>query len=580
MIFNVSIIFYCYRNRIGHIIRRKYIIDIAGKKDGVKKTSIAIYPYIVFYSWKIRDSPQWHCHVFIVIFRDVEPAHDAFFIFSSSVDVFWPLRPILYVTSPAFLTFFKPKRFIMITNVSPYVNNVNIGFYVFDQISYSDGPLAFGNVLSADRIREMFADSDAIFGAGENDFWNTGVTLWSFIGQVLQDGKQSSCNAAVTNVTRYMLEHGMNPPSPDSGEYCRARHKLNIKVLRQIVCDIADKMSQLNPDRWLWHGKDVKLVDGFTFTMPDTPENQHEFPQSKSQKPGIGFPIARACAVVSLANACIHNVAIGPYAGKDTGETALLRRVLNCFKPGDVMLADRYFCSFFMLAILKSRGIDVCMRLHQIRKIDQSKVKWLGKNDYIDTWKKPQKAKWMSHQLYDSLPEQMQIRVVTFKAKSQDKTEQLNIVTSLLDHEKYPAGEIGKLYGYRWHVELDLFSIKQSLNLDHLRCKSPDMIVREFWVTLLAYNMVRLVCAQAAFAHDKSARNMSFTTACNTLISQWLMPPDESIRQKLNEHYLLQIAGNEVGRRPGRIEPRVVKRRPKEYSLMTKPRQQYKQEKT
>ena len=468
----------------------------------------------------------------------------------------------------------------MNANVTPYVNNVNIGFSVFDQIFYSDSSLAFGNVLSADRIREMFADSDALFGYGENDFWNTGVTLWSFICQVLQDGKQSSCNAAVTNATRYMLEHGMEPPSPDSGEYCRARNKLNSKVLRQIVCDIADKMSHLTPDRWLWHGKDVKLVDGFTFTMPDTPENQQEFPQSKTQKPGVGFPIARACAVLSLANACIHNVAIGPYAGKETGETALLRKVLNCFKPGDVMLADRYFCSFFMLAILKSRGVDVCMRLHQLRKPELSKVKWLGENDYIDTWHRPQRAKWMSEELYDSLPEQMEIRIVSFKAKSKDQAEQFDVVTTLVDHEEYPADEIGKLYGYRWHVELDIFSIKQSLNLDHLRCKSPDMIRREFWVTLLAYNMVRLVCAQAAFVHDKLARRMSFTVACNTLISQWVMPSDESTRQELNKHYLYQIASGEVGKRPGRIEPRVIKRRPKSYSLMTKPRKQYKPAKT
>jgi putative transposase len=468
----------------------------------------------------------------------------------------------------------------MNANLSSFANKVNLGFSVFDHIFHSDSSLAFGNVLSADRIREMFADSGALFGYGENDSWNTGVTLWSFICQVLQDGKQSSCNAAVTNATRYMLEHGMTPPSPDSGEYCRARNKLDVKVLRQIVCDIAGKMSQQTPEHWLWHGKDVKLVDGFIFTMPDTPENQQEFPQSKTQKPGIGFPIARACAVISLANACIHNVAIGPYAGKETGETALLRKVINCFKPGDVMLADRYFCSFFMMAILKSRGVDVCMRLHQLRKSDMSKVKWLGENDYIDIWRKPQRAKWMSQELYDSLPEKMEIRVVTFKARSKKQSEDLNVVTTLVDHKKYPAEEIGKLYGYRWHVELDIFSIKQSLNLDHLRCKSSDMIRREFWVTLLAYNMVRLVCAQAAFVHDKLARRMSFTVACNTLISQWVFPSESYLRQKINKHALKQIAGNEVGNRPGRIEPRVIKRRAKSYSLMTKPRQQYKQAET
>ena len=468
----------------------------------------------------------------------------------------------------------------MVMSLSQCLSNIKMGFDVFDQISYSDSSVPFGNVLSADRVREIFADSNVLFGYGENDLWNTGLTLWSFIGQVLQDGKQSSCNAAVTNAARYMLEHEMQPPSPDSGQYCRARNKLNVAVLKQLVREVTERMSSQNPEHWLWHGKDVKLVDGFTFTMPDTPENQKEFPQSKTQAPGVGFPIARAFAVLSLANACIDDVAIGPYAGKETGETALLRKVIDSFKPGDVMLADRYFCSFFISAILKLRGVDVCMRLHQLRKVDHSKVKWLGSNDYIDTWHRPQRAKWMSQELYDSIPEQMKVRVITFNATTEGQTEPLNVVTTLLDHEVYSAGEIGKLYGYRWNAELDLFSIKQSLNLDHLRCKSPNMIRRELWTTLLAYNMVRLVCAQAAFVHNKLPRQMSFTVACNTLLSQWLMPPKKSIRQALGKYNLFQIACNEVGNRPGRIEPRVIKRRPKPYTLMTKPRNQYKQAKT
>jgi putative transposase len=314
--------------------------------------------------------------------------------------------------------------------------------------------------------------------------------------------------------------------------------------------------------------------------MPDTPENQLEFPQPKSQKPGVGFPIARACAVLSLSNACIHNIAIGPYAGKETGETALLRKVLNCFKPGDVMLADRYYCSYFMMAILKSRGVDVCMRLHQLRKPYLPKVRWLGKNDYIDTWLKPDKAKWMSQELYDSLPDKMEIRIVSFNTKSKNQSEQLNVVTTLLDHKEYSAKEIGILYGYRWNVELDISSIKQSLNLNHMRCKSPEMIRREFWVTLLGYNLVRLVCAQAASVHNKLARRMSFTIACNTLISQWILPSEACLRQEINKHALKQIAGNEVGNRPGRIEPRVIKRRIQKYTMMTKPRNQYKQTET
>ena len=464
----------------------------------------------------------------------------------------------------------------MVWSVPQSAHPESLGFSVFDQLSYSDPSLPFGSVFSADRVRERFADNDALFGYGDNDLWNTGVTLWAFLGQVLQDGKQRSCNAAVTHATRYRLEHRSSPPSPDSGQYCRARQKFQVPVLRQLVGEIADRMALSIPVHWRWHGRHVKLVDGFTFTMPDTPANQSAFPQLKTQKPGVGFPIARACAVLSLADACIVDVALGPYAGKETGETALLRKVLNSFKPGDVMLADRYFCSFFMLALLKARGVEVCMRLHQLRKIDPSKVTWLGDNDCIDTWHRPELAKWMPPELYTTLPERLDIRIVTFNVTSDNETEPLMVVSTLVDPEIYPAPAIGQLYGYRWCVELDIFSIKQMLNLDHLRCKSSEMIAREFWVTLLAYNLVRWVCAQAAYVHNKLARQMSFTIACNTLLSQWLMPPDTSIRKTLGQYQLRQIASNEVADRPGRIEPRVVKRRPKKYTLMTKPRDQYK----
>lgn len=465
----------------------------------------------------------------------------------------------------------------MVTSVSPAVFNRTMGFSVWDQLSYSDHSLPFGDILSADHVRELFAGKASLFGYGEHDLWNTGLTLWAFIGQVLQDGKQSSCNAAVTHAGRYRLEHGLEPPSPDSGAYCRARHKLRAEVLRQLVREIATKLSASTPEPWLWLGKRVKLVDGFTFTMPDTPENQAEFPQAKMQAPGLGFPIARACAVLSLAHAGIMDVALGPYAGKETGETALLRQVLDGFETGEVLLADRYFCSFFMLAILKSRGIEVCMRLHQLRKVDPGRVRWLGPHDYIDTWYRPQRTSWMSPELYASLPEQMAIRVVRLDITTDQQTEPLQVVTTLLDHRVYPAEEIGILYGYRWHAELDLGAIKQTLHLDHLRGKTPAMIRREFWMRLLAYNLVRWVGAQAAAVHDKLARQMSFTLACNALLSQWLMPPEPATRKALGQYHLIHIARNEVGNRPGRIEPRVVKRRPKSYSLMIKPRHQYPQ---
>jgi len=451
-----------------------------------------------------------------------------------------------------------------------------LGFSAFDLPCF-DPSLRFGRVLSADCVRAMFADRDALFGYGQGDFWNTGLTLWAFVAQVLQGGRQRSCNAAVTYATRYRVEQGMQPPSPDSGQYCRSRQKVDAEVLRRLVRTIAANMEAATPYDWRWHGKRVKLVDGSTFTMADTPENQAAFPQPTSQAPGLGFPMARTCVVLSLATACIHDAAFGPCVGKETGETALLRKVLDAFQPGDVLLADRYFCSFLMLAILKSRGVDACIRLHQRRILDPCRIRWLGHNDYIDTWHKPQKPAWMTQALYDCLPRRMEVRIITLTAEDEDQIQSLDVATTFLDNRAYPAAEIGRLYGCRWYVEVDLRAIKTHLKLEYLPCKSPHMVGRQFWTTLLAYNVVRTVCAQAAFVHHKLARHMSFTVACNVLLSQWLLPPEPAIRQALGRYSLLQIARNEVGDRPGRIEPRVIKRRPKAYPLMTKPRHEYRQ---
>jgi len=466
----------------------------------------------------------------------------------------------------------------MINSISTSVWGNYSEFSIWDRLSFSDVSLPLGDILSADRVRDWFADRDALFGAGEKDCWSTGQTLWSFIGQVLGDGRQRSCNAAITHATRYRLEQGLEPPGADSGDYCRARRKLSTAVVKQIASHIAQALSQASPNHWFWRGKRVKLVDGFTFTLPDTPENQRVFPQSVSQAPGLGFPIVRACVILSLAHACMEAMAIGPYAGPETGESALLRQVLDGFQPGEVLLADRYFCSFWILAMLQVVGVDVCMRLHQLRKPDWSNVQWLGDHEYIDTWQRPQKAKWMGQSLYDSLPERLPIRIVRLEAIEASRVESLEVATTLLDPKAYPASDIARLYGYRWNAELDILAIKQSLHLEHLRCKSPDMVERELWMTLLAYNLVRWVCAQAALVHDKRPRQMSFTTGCNVLWSQWLRPPDESIRRQLGSYSLAQIAHNEVGDRPGRIEPRVVKLRPKPYPLMTKPRSQYRQQ--
>ena len=196
------------------------------------------------------------------------------------------------------------------------------------------------------------------------------VMVWSFLGQVLRDGKEASCQAAVSCVVAYGLQREIAIPTADTGDYCRARAKLSEAALRDLTREVAAEVEEQADSTWLWLDLHPKLVDGFTFTMPDTEENQAEYPQAKTQKPGIGFPIARAVAILSLATACVMDLAVGPYAGKETGETALLRQLLGSFESGDVAVMDRFYCSFMMIALLLNQDVQVCARMHQRRHVD------------------------------------------------------------------------------------------------------------------------------------------------------------------------------------------------------------------
>ncbi len=433
--------------------------------------------------------------------------------------------------------------------------------------------LPFAQVLTGEAIARAFAQHDALFA--QEDIFSTSIVLWAFLAQVLRGGKGAACAAAVADIATYMQQTGGRTPSGDTGDYCRARSKLNVTALRGLVAEAAQQLQDGADPSWHWHGLHAKLIDGFTFTMPDTPENQAEFPQQKNQRPGAGFPIARACAVLSLATAAIHDLNIGPYAGKETGESALLRGILDCLKAGDVAVFDRYFCSFMMLAILRLSGVHFCTRLHQRRPSDFRQGQRLGRDDHLVAWTRPTRPSWMSEELYEQIPETMTLREVQFQVTVPGRrTETLIVVTSLIDAEVYPKEDIAELYGYRWNAELDIRDIKQTLGLDHVRCKTPDMVRRELWVTLLAYNLVRKLIATAAAVHGKQPRRLGFTLACQTILSSWMLLATGACRDvpQLWRLALQRIAANEVANRPGRIEPRMLKRRRHRYPLMHDPR--------
>jgi len=429
--------------------------------------------------------------------------------------------------------------------------------------------LPFSEVLSAAAIEAAFVEHHALFG--QDDIYSTPIVLWAFLAQVLRDGKGAACAAAVADIATYMQQTGGPVPSGDTGDYCRARVKLNLPAVRGLTVGAAEQLEDRADPSWLFHGLHAKLIDGFTFTMPDTPENQQEFPQQKGQRPGAGFPIARACAVLSLATGAICDLAIGPYQGKETGESALLRQLLCRLNDGDLAVFDRLFCSFPLLAILQLGGVQFCARLHQRRPVDFRCGHRLGKDDHLITWTRPKRPVWMPEELYAQIPQTMTLREIRFQVTIPGRrSKTIVVVTSLTDPLAWPKEAIAELYNYRWNAELDIRAIKQTLGLDHLRCKTPPMVRCELWVTLLGYNLIRKLIATAAALHGMQPRQLGFTLACTEVLSSWMLLATGACRDpgQLWRSTLARIAANLVANRPGRVEPRVIKRRRDHYPLM------------
>jgi putative transposase len=465
-----------------------------------------------------------------------------------------------------------------VTTLTVHPQRNNADFQCLARSFLLEKGLPLASVLPAAEIERIFRRHNAIFGNTYNAVYTTAIVLWAFLAQVLADGKMRSCAAAVARVGDFLMMMGKSPPSTDTGDYCNARNKLNEKALHELVVEAAGKIEYAVPEHWLWHGRHVKLADGFTATMPDTSQNQEEFPQQKSQKPGVGFPILRACVILSLATACMLDAAFGPYSGKQTGEPALFRGLLDAFQPGDVAVFDRYHSSYMMLALLMLRDVDACARLHQRRPSDFRRGKRLGKYDRLVTWQRPGRPSWMDEAFYATIPETLTLRMIRFNILVPGRrTRTITIVTTLLDPKQYSAHAIAELYGYRWNVELDIRHIKQTLNLDHLRCKTPAMVRKEFWTTLLAYNLIRRIICIAAMTHGKLPRRISFTRTCATILASWSTLSLGQYHPRAIAILLQQIASLETPDRPGRIEPRVLKRRRHRYPLMRKSRQKLRQ---
>lgn len=439
------------------------------------------------------------------------------------------------------------------------------------QFAQSD-ELPFGNVLSAELVQRVLAEACVKV---VNTVYTPLTTLLLFLWQVLS--QDQSCRAVVAKLKACRAALGLPPCSSKTGAYCLARQRIPERVYAGLVRGTAEQLEAQAPAAWLWQGRSVKVFDGSTVSMPDTPANQQAYPQHGRQAPGVGFPLARIAAVFSLATGAVLDLGICRHRGKGQSELGLLRLLWDLFAPGDVMLADRYLCSWNELAVLGQRGVDFVARLHPSRLVDFRRGQRLGKDDHLVTWRKSRRPDWMDPILYESLPEELTIREVRVRIDVPGfRTRQIVIATSLLDPGACSKDKLAELYRARWHAELDLRSLKETLQMDVLRCKSPELVRAEIWTHLLAYNLVRTVMAQAASRFAVQPRRLSFKGTVQALLA--FQPRSETcalpLWSQLHAVLLKTVSEHPVGDRPNRCEPRQRKRRPKAYPLLHKPRPQ------
>jgi hypothetical protein len=395
-------------------------------------------------------------------------------------------------------------------------------------------------------------------------------TLSMFLAQVLSaDG---SCRQAVNDAALKRLVGGLPRCSINTSAYCQARSRVATTMVSTLARQAGEIIAGGAPCWLHWQGRRVILVDGATSTMADTPENQAAYPQPSSQKSGLGFPICRMVALLCLASGALLNAATGPCEGKGSDEQTLLRGMLDTLKEGDILLGDAFYPTYFLLCELRRRGVDGVFEQYGARKrsTDFSLGEKLGMRDHLINLSKPEKKPdWMSQDDYDQAPSTLTVREFHAGGKV--------MVTTFLRPQQAPKNALKVLYRSRWNVELDLRNIKTTLGMEQLRCKTPERAIKELWVYLLAYNLIRLLMAQAALLADQSPRQLSFKHTVQIWLS-W-QQRGGSTHDAVSIHALLVlIAEPRVGLRPGRVEPRALKRRPKSFPLLTKPRKEARQE--
>lgn len=418
----------------------------------------------------------------------------------------------------------------------------------------------FFNLLTSDIL---FDKVDALLPAHRERQFPPTETLSMFLSQVLSADR--SCQNVVNQAAISRLQGGLGVISTHTGGYCQARKRLPTDLVCSLTRAVADTVRSHSPSRWDWYGRRVKLVDGTSITMPDTAENQAVYPQQGNQKPGLGFPICRLVGVTCLSTGMLVDASIGPFNGKGGNERCLLRLLEHTFEAGDVVLGDAFFPNYFFMAKMQARGVDVLMQQNgsRARITDFRRGEKLGTKDHLIVIEKPKVCpNWMSREAFMAAPERLTVREVYSKGKV--------LVSTLTCSKKYPKTSLQDLYQSRWNIELDIRHIKTTLEMNTLSCKTPEMAVKEIWVYLLAYNLIRLLMVQSASLAGVLPRTLSFKHC----LQLWLHVL--SVQLTIDENRLKILCGlmaqQRVGKRSGRAEPRAVKRRPKPIPLLMEPR--------
>lgn len=392
------------------------------------------------------------------------------------------------------------------------------------------------------------------------------ITLRLFLLQVLNDDR--SCKAAVARFVIERAQNGESAVSYNSGPYCDARQRLPLDRCEDAVKETAEKVKQI-PNRLKWKGFHVYNVDGTTVQLEDTTENQVEFPQQKNQKPGLGFPIVRISALISLSNGMVTDYAYGSYEGKGVGESSLFDQIRGNLTEGDLLLADRYYATYAIIMLLLLAGVPVVMRSHANRIIDYRKGKRLGKRDHLVAWKKPKRIPvWMSKEDYDNLPDTLEVR--------EFRVNGIDYITTLLEPKNFTKKGLSELYKQRWNIELDFRTLKTHMGMDELSCRTPKMIKIELAMYFLAYNIIRSLIINSAEKFEKIPRKISFRAAAQLIVASAtsLIVIVRSNMLGLVDTLLQAISSNPIGVRDQPPQPRARKRRPKPYPLLMIPRSQ------